>query len=135
MIYPMFAMILLTFGVAFYMFRLRVHAVKAGELKLSYFRFNSGAEAPAKVTQAARNYSNLFEIPMLFYAAGTIAIALHLESMTMIIFSWIFVAARVVHSWIHITSNDVIHRMKAFMAGNVCILLIWGQLVWGYSIR
>lgn len=133
MIYPMFAMILLTFGVAFYMFRLRVHALKSGELKLSYFRLNSGAEASAKLTQANRNYTNLFEMPILFYAAGTIAITLHLEDIAIIILSWIFVAARVAHSWIHLTYNNVIHRMKTFMLSNVCLILIWGQLVWEYS--
>jgi hypothetical protein len=135
MIYAMFAMILLTFSVAYYMFRLRVKAVKTGHLKLSYFRLNAGVEAPANITQAARNYSNLFEVPVLFYTAGTLAIALNVESTIMIIVSWIFVISRVAHSWIHLTNNNVIQRMRVFMLGNLCVLLIWGQLVWQYTIR
>ncbi|MES2823097.1 MAG: MAPEG family protein [Pseudomonadota bacterium] len=133
MVYPMFAMILLTFSVAIYMLKLRIHAVKRGELKLSYFRLNSGDEASTKLLQASRNYSNLFEMPVLFYAAGTIAIALHLEGLTIMTLSWTFVATRVVHSWIHLTNNNVIHRLKAFMLGNICVLLIWGQVVWEYT--
>lgn len=132
MIYAIFAMILLTFSVAAYMLKLRVQAVSSGKLKLSDLRLNSG-EAPANITQAVRNYSNLFEVPVLFYVAGAIAVALNLESSLMIILSWVFVAARIAHSWIHLTSNNVIHRLIAFMIGNVCVLIIWGQIVWGYS--
>lgn len=133
MIYAMFAMILLTFSVAGYLFKLRVNAVKKGLVKISYFRLNSGNDAPDNIIQAARNYSNLFEVPVLFYAAGTLALALNLENLAMIILSWIFVAARIAHSWIHITNNNVIHRLKAFMLGNICLLLIWGILVWRYN--
>ncbi|MES2673157.1 MAG: MAPEG family protein [Pseudomonadota bacterium] len=133
MVYPMFAMILLTFSVAIYMLRLRIQAVKSGELKLSYFRLNSGGEASTKLIQASRNYTNLFEMPVLFYAAGTIAMALRLEGVTIMTLSWIFVATRVAHSWIHLTNNNVIHRLQAFMLGNICLLLIWGQLVWEYT--
>ena len=133
MIYSMFAMILLTFGVAAYLLKLRVQAVRTGQLKLSDLRLNSNVDVSANITQAVRNYSNLFEIPVLFYTAGSIAIVLNLESAAMIILSWIFVVARIAHSWIHLTSNNVIHRFKAFMIGNTCVLIIWGQLVWGYS--
>jgi len=132
MIYSIFTMILLTFGVAAYLLTLRVQAVSAGQLKMSDLRLNS-SETPANITQAVRNYSNLFEVPTLFYVAGAIAIALNLESTMMIVFSWIFVAARIAHSWIHLTYNNVIHRLIAFMTGNVCVLIIWAQVVWGYS--
>lgn len=135
MVYPMFAMILLTFSVAIYMLKLRIQAVKSGELKLSYFRLNSGDQASTKLTQASRNYSNLFEMPVLFYAAGTIAIALRMEGVIIMTLSWVFVATRVAHSWIHLTNNNVIHRLKAFMLGNICVLLIWGQVVWEYTKR
>jgi len=133
MIYSMFAMILLTFVIAIYMFRLRVDAVKKGQVKLSQFRLNSGIDVPDKLTQASRNYSNLFEMPTLFYIAGVLAIALHLESTAVIILSWIFVASRIAHSWIHLTTNNVLHRLKAFMLGNLCVFIIWSILVLQYA--
>lgn len=135
MIYAMFAMVLLTFAVAIYMFRLRVAAVKKGELKLSYFRLNSGANVPDKLAQASRNYSNLFEIPLFFYIGCSLALALNLENIASIILSWLFVASRIAHSWIHLTSNNVLHRLKAFTLGNICVLLIWGLLVWQYTVK
>lgn len=134
MLYPLFAMVLVTFAVAIHLFRLRVKAVKSGEIRLSQFRLNSG-DIPDEVAQAARNYTNLFEVPMLFYTAGAIAIALGIQVPAMIISAWIFVLARVVHSWIHLTSNNVIHRMRAYMLGNICVLVIWGILVASYATR
>lgn len=134
MLYPMFAMVILTCAVAIYLFRLRVRAVKAGEVRLSQFRLNTG-EVPDAITQAARNYSNLFEVPVLFYTAGAIAIALGIQVPAMTITAWIFVLARIAHSWIHLTGNNVIHRLRAYMLGNICVLVIWGILVASYATR
>ena len=134
MLYPLFAMVLLTFAVAIHLFRLRVKAVKSGELRLSHFRLNTG-DMPTAMAQAARNYANLFEVPVLFYTAGAIAIALGIQIPAMIITAWIFVLARIAHSWIHLTSNNVIHRMRAYMLGNICVLVIWGILVASYATR
>lgn len=134
MLYPLFAMVLVTFVVAIHLFRLRVKAVKSGQIRLSQFRLNSG-DMPDNVAQAARNYTNLFEVPMLFYTAGAIAIALGIQVPAMVIIAWIFVLARIAHSWIHLTSNNVIHRLRAYMLGNICVLVIWGILVASYAAR
>jgi hypothetical protein len=133
MIYPMFALILLTFSVAGYLLKMRVAAVKTGEVKLSSFRLNNAEDMPVKMLQAARNYTNLFEVPVFFYAAGCIVLALHVNSLSIVILSWLFVVFRSIHSWIHITNNNVIRRLQAFIAGNICVLLIWIILVWEYN--
>ncbi|ECD4469496.1 hypothetical protein E1A38_25345 [Salmonella enterica subsp. enterica serovar Kisangani] len=133
MLYAMFAMVLLTFGVAFRLLFLRIKAVKAGRVSIGQFRLNTG-EIPNDMAQAARNYSNLFETPVLFYIAGTIAIAMDVESLELLIFAWGFVVARLAHSWIHLTYNNVIHRLWAFMAGNFCVLVMWGLLLLKYSL-
>lgn len=135
MIYPMFAMIVLTFVVAIYMLSLRVSAVRSGRVKLSAFRLNNEETMSPRMLQVARNYSNLFEMPVLFYAAGAVTLALNLNSIAISILAWLFVVSRIVHSLIHITSNNVIRRMQAFMAGNLCILLIWMLIVWDYTVH
>lgn len=134
MLYPMFAMVILTFAVAVHLFRLRIKAVKAGEMRLSQFRLNTG-EIPDAMEQAARNYTNLFEVPVLFYAAGAIALALGIQTPALVIIAWIFVLARIAHSWIHLHSNNVIHRLRAYMLGNISVLVIWGILVASYATR
>ncbi len=135
MIYSMLALIVLTFAVAGYLLKMRVAAVKAGEVKLSAFRLNNAEDMPSKMLQASRNYSNLFEVPVLFYAAGCLSLSLQLETLSLVILGWVFVASRLVHSWIHLTSNNVIRRLQAFMAGNICVLSMWVILVWEYTAR
>ncbi len=135
MLYPMFAMILLTFTVAGYLLKMRITAVKSGAMKLSSFRLNNSDDVPMKMQQAARNYTNLFEVPVFFYAAGTVTLALHLYSPSIILLGWLFVASRIAHSWIHLTSNNVIRRLQAFMVGNICVLLMWIILVWEYTVH
>ncbi len=132
MLYAMFAMVLLTFGVAFRLLFLRVKAVKSGKVNIGQFRINTG-DIPSDITQAARNYSNLFEVPTLFYIACTIAIAMDVESISLTTFAWAFVGLRLIHSWIHLTYNNVIHRLWAFMGGNFCVLAMWGLLLLSHS--
>lgn len=135
MIYSMFAMILLTFGVAAYMLKLRVAAVKSGKIKLSAFRLNNTDSMPPELLQVARNYSNLFEVPILFYTAGTLVLVLGMDSAVTSLLGWLFVLSRIIHSWIHLSSNNVIRRMQAYMAGNFCVLLIWILIVWNYHAK
>jgi len=132
MIYPMFALVLLTYAVSFYMIKLRFAAVKGGHVSLSYFKLYQG-DIPVELQQISRNYSNLFEMPTLFYAAGAAAIGLHIETTAMLILSWLFVVGRALHSWIHITSNRVIPRMRMFVFSTFCVLGLWILLVWNYS--
>jgi hypothetical protein len=124
MLYPMFAMVILTVIVAFRMLVLRVKAVKSGQVKASQFRLNTG-DVPSQLAQIANNYSNLFEMPVLFYAASILAIVMNHQTIVMISIAWLFVLSRVIHSWIHITSNHVLHRLKAFLFGVFCILIMW----------
>jgi hypothetical protein len=135
MFYAMCAMILLTCVVAGRLLALRVAAVKSGEVKLSAFRLNNNADMPGHLQQAARNFSNLFEMPMLFYVGSTLALALHLETTAMAVLAWLFVASRALHSWIHMTGNNVIRRMQAFMFGNACLLLMWCLIAWQYTAQ
>ena len=124
MIYAMFAMLVLTGAVATYLLRMRIAAVKSGEVRLSTFRLNSG-DMPTKMLQASRNYSNLFEVPVFFFTICTLALALHIETNAMTILSWVFVASRVAHSWIHVTYNNVVHRLVAFLVGNLVVVILW----------
>lgn len=135
MIYSMFTLILLTLCIAGYLLKLRIDAVRNGDVKISVFRLYNSPDLPAKMQQVSRNYSNLFEMPILFYCAATLALVLQFDTPVMIFLSWLFVASRAVHSWIHITSNNVIRRLQAFMAGNICILLMWIILLWQYTVK
>lgn len=135
MIYSMFAMMLLTLCIALYLLKLRVDAVKKREVTLSAFRLYNSTGFPVKMQQVARNYSNLFEMPVLFYCAAILTLVLHVDTPAMIFLSWAFVVSRAAHSWIHITSNNVIRRLQAFMAATICVFLMWVILLWQYTAQ
>jgi hypothetical protein len=85
----------------------------------------SGAEPPAAVAKTSRQFSNLFETPTLFYAAGVIYLALDLQLALAVTLAWLYVALRLVHAVIHIGYNNVMHRLMAFAASLLCVGGIW----------
>ena len=129
MLYPMFIMVILTFVILLFTLRTRVSAVRKGEVSLSYYSLFQGEEVPEMVAKTSRHFSNLFEIPVLFYSAGVLYIALGLTDAITIYCAWIFVAARVVHTCIHLGYNNVMHRLVVFGIGNVSVLVMWLSIV------
>ena len=75
--------------------------------------------------QAADNYKNLFEAPVLFYALCAIAIATGFAPNWLIVGAWIFVFLRYLHSFIQCTYNKVMHRFPVFMSGLVLLVVLW----------
>jgi hypothetical protein len=75
--------------------------------------------------QAADNFRNLFEVPVLFYALGGVSLATHHTPSWLVLGSWAFVALRVVHSLIHCSYNQVMHRLAAFLASFALLVGLW----------
>jgi len=125
MIYPVFAMILLTFGYGFYVAYSRVKAAKSGDVNPRYFKTMSGYEVPDHLEIKTRHFANLLETPPLFYVAGALIIALGIQSPATELLGWAYVAARVVHMIIHNGYNNPLHRLMAFATGLLCILGLW----------
>ena len=126
--YPLFAMFCLSFIVGVMSFRARVTAVRTGKLDARYFKtFNVGTP-PENVVKLSRHYANLFELPVLFYTAVLLALILRIESQSALVWSWLFVIARVTHAFIHIGPNKLIPRIAAFMMGWVALTGLWGTL-------
>jgi len=125
MFYPMFAMVLLTLVVAAILLFSRINAARSGSVDPRLFKLNSSKEIPDRLIQITNNYSNLFEIPILFYLACLLCVFWQYESQLMIGLAWLFVVSRVVHSYIHLTRNKIIPRLFAFLTGVICVLLMW----------
>ncbi|WP_020208933.1 MAPEG family protein [Gilvimarinus chinensis] len=135
MIYPMAAMVLLTFAVAFAMLGARISAVKNRQVPLSYFKtYNLPADQlPERMVLAQRCYHNLLEIPPLFYAACLAAMAINATGTTMIALAWLYVISRILQAIVHLSGNKVLWRMRAFLLSNLFLLAMWGLLVFAYT--
>jgi len=129
LIFPMFALVLLTAIVLVTLFRRRVRAVSEGHVSMGYFALHRGAVEPDASVQAARHFSNLFEAPTLFYAGCLAAMVTHDGGVAVQVLAWIYVAARVVHAIIHLGGNRIGQRVRAYGIGWLALLGLWIQVV------
>ena len=123
-LYPVFALVVLTFSVLFWMARLRIGAMRRGEVSPRYFKLNAG-EVPERPAQAANNFRNLFELPVLFYALAALLLITDKADSGQLVLAWVFVASRYLHSFIHLSYNNVSHRFLAFAIGMLVLLAMW----------
>jgi hypothetical protein len=73
---------------------------------------------------------NLLEMPVLFYVVVLGFYATRRVEAITVWLSWAYVALRLMHSFIHLTSNRIIPRLMTFAAGNVVLLAMWLWFLW-----
>jgi hypothetical protein len=61
----------------------------------------------------------------LFYILIAIALPLRHADFIIVVLSWVFVIARLVHAGIFVTSNDLNLRSLAWFAGVLVLLAMW----------
>jgi len=128
-LYPVFAMFFLVAAVLVRMAKLRVGAVGSGEVSAKYYRAYQGADEPEHMRVVTRHFINLFEVPVLFYVVVILTYITHQVSSWMIGCAWAYVAARYVHSYVHLTSNDVLTRFRVFIASGLVLFVMWVSLL------
>lgn len=129
MLYPMFMLVMLTYVVMLITVRVRLGSVRSGRVPLDYFALMSGHEVPEMVAKTSRHFSNLFEVPVLFYTAGLLYLVLGLSDSLTIYLAWAYVVVRVIHTCIHLGYNNVLHRLIVFSVSNLCVLAMWISIV------
>ena len=125
---PAFAMIALTFVVWWRMFFSRVGQMQRERIHPQAVATSAQAAAKLTDSRAADNFRNLFELPVLFYAALFLAASTGLVTPVSLALAWIFVALRVLHSAIHCSYNKVMHRFYAYVAGGFALFALWAWL-------
>ena len=115
---------LLTLVLVLWMGRVRVRALQARRLHVRDVAL-SGEAWPDDVRKISNSAHNQFETPILFYVLCGAATYLGATGVLMTALAWAYVATRVVHASIHVTSNRVQHRFYAFAAGVVVLAAMW----------
>jgi hypothetical protein len=129
-LYPAFSLILLKVIILFRMFKLRVADLKTGNVHPKYFKLYDNDHSLRKETiYTARNFDNLFQLPMLFYFTIAVIIGLKAQSKFTLYTSWAFVISRYLHSYVHVTKNKLNPRLGLYTFGWFCILAIWINLL------
>jgi len=135
LLYPMLALVLLTFGVAVVLFRARKRSVREGHTPVSYFRTFHGSQEPEFLAQATRHFSNLFETPTLFYAGCLAAMVANVTDAFAVAVAWGYVAARCLHAWIHLRGNRLRHRVPVFFTSFLLLLILWIYICVKVAVR
>lgn len=104
----------------------RVPRVARGEIKVGEVALSRDAWPQAAV-KASNAVDNQFQLPVLLYLAGGLALYLGPNWYEAVV-AMLFVFSRIVHYAIHITSNDVPRRFFAYTAGFALLLFLWGEL-------
>lgn len=125
MLYPLFALAVWTFLILLLVAVRRLGAGFAGRVHVSDFRFGESTKVPPDVSLPNRNYMNLLELPVLFYVMGLLCYATGQHSPLQLGLAWAYVGLRVVHSLIHLSYNNVYHRLVAFVLSNGVLLAAW----------
>ena len=133
LVYPMFAMVLLTFAVVVRLFRTRTRFVRDGQVSAGYFKTYQNGQEPEASAKLARHFANLFETPVLFYVACLAAMASQQASLLVMILAWLYVATRCAHAFIHTGSNRLNHRIAAYFSSWMVLLALWITLAIGVA--
>jgi hypothetical protein len=121
---PAFVLVGLTFLLLVWMGRARFASVRTGDVKVKDIALGQRAW-PARVQQIANTYQNQFELPVLFYVLVALALVTRQADLLFVAMSWLFVATRLVHAYIYVTSNAILRRFQAFLAGALVLMLMW----------
>lgn len=134
--YPALALVIWTFIIAIFLLVYRTLAVRNQKVRMSYYRVYSseGVDVPERMIQITRNFSNLLEVPTLFYAVTLFATALNISNdFFLIAGAWVYVTLRVLHSLVHVTYNNVLHRVFFFFMSNIILIAMWLRILIGHA--
>jgi hypothetical protein len=130
-LYPVAAMVLLTFIVMLAMFKERVGEMKERRIHPQSAPSSTQLNTVLKNTKCADNYKNLFELPTFFYLLCVILMfTTKALNPVLLGLAWTYVALRFWHSYVHIGYNKVMTRFKIFLASCIVLLLMWMVAIW-----
>ena len=127
-IYPAFAMVLLTLF-AYVKMRLILNKyISSREFKFNQIKIYSG-NIPEELEQSRQHLKNLFELPVLFYLLTALLFSSNNIDQIDIILAWVFVVSRYMHSYIRFSTNHVPHRAIFFVFGLFILIVAWTKIV------
>ena len=124
LLYPVFALIALTVVLHSMMAFARVRALKSGEVKVDDIVLGQ-PNWTARATQIANSYHSQHELPVLFYVLVAFILITSKADYVFVLLAWAFVALRLVHAFIHTTSNNINQRFPAYAAGLFILVVMW----------
>lgn len=129
--FPVLAMVALTMVVWVRLYAVRIPEMR--RLRIHPQAVATSAQKSARLvdTRAADNFSNLFEVPVLFYLALIVAYLTQQATPLVLGLAWGFVAGRVLHSLIQCSYNKVMHRFTVYVLSTCVVWVLWAVFAVG----
>jgi len=121
---PVFVQVLLTFVLLFWTGYLRAADLRGGAVKPKDIALRQ-PNWTQRTLQVGNAYHNQLELPVLFYALMILLLVTRQADFLQVALAWIFVLLRVVHVYVHVTSNRVQVRGPLFGIGAIVLLIMW----------
>lgn len=121
---PVFVQVALLFFLLARMAATRVGSITRGETKIRDIALGQSAW-PQPIQQTSNAYANNLQLPLLFYALVAFAMITRKADLLFVVMSWLFVATRCGHAYVHLTTNFVPRRFQWFAAGVFVLGLMW----------
>ena len=134
LVYPMFAMVVLTCVVLTALFRARTKSVASDQVSVSYFKTYRGGEEPDASVQLSRHFANIFEAPTLFYVVCLAAMIVNQIAWPLHLLAWTYVLLRAAHAHVHTGRNELRPRIFVYFSSWIVLLLMWIYVVVGVLI-
>ncbi|MBL1264793.1 MAPEG family protein [Methylomicrobium sp. RS1] len=103
----------------------RFKAAGKGHVTSNDFKYGESRRVPGEVSLPNRNFMNLLEAPVLFYVLCILQYVTRSPMPYFVFGAWLYVALRIAHSLIHLTYNNVMHRLAVFAVSNVVLIGLW----------
>ena len=128
---PLFVEVILTFVLFFTMAPMRTRDFSSGSVRPEDIALRE-PNWPKRTTQVANAFANQFELPVLFYVLTILAFVTHHAGIVFVVLAWIFVVFRLLHAYVHVTSNIVRLRGSLFAVSAVVLAIMW--LIFIYQV-
>lgn len=128
---PCVALVALTAIVWVRLFVDRIGEMRSRRIKPQSISTSGEISQALQHVKASDNFSNLFEVPVLFYVLCISLAVTQTVTPWFVYGAWGFVVLRATHSFINITYNRVMHRFYPYVASTLILFIMWA----GFGVR
>jgi hypothetical protein len=121
---PLFAEVILTFALLFWLAPLRTRDFSTGVTRPENISLREPNWSKRSL-QVGYSYSNQFELPVLFYVLTILAWVTRHADLVFVVLAWIFVIFRYLQAYVHVTSNRVRLRGSFFIVSAIVLAIMW----------
>jgi len=121
---PLFVEVILTLVLWSWMAVLRTRDFNSGAVQPDNIALRE-PNWPKRTTQLANAFANQFELPVLFYVLTILEYVTHLAGIVFVALAWVFVISRLLHAYVHVTSNIVRLRGALYGVGAFVLIIMW----------